>query len=125
MLKSPENFYEQHHKDVERVEKAKSAYDKHLEEAHEAGDLTKHPELWDQASAEYQAEAQEKIAESVKAGNYDVAEELIRGLRAHLDTNKEIEERGKREGLDKDEWEIYQTYRKRIESLITEISDPL
>ena len=125
MPKSPEQFYDQHRKDAERVEKAQSTYGKHLEEAREAGDLTKHPELWDQASAEYQAEAKEKIAEAVKVGNYDVAEELIRGLRAHLDTNKEIEERGKREGLDKDEWEIYQTYRKRIESLITEISNPL
>ncbi|MBI4812355.1 hypothetical protein HY798_02850 [Candidatus Falkowbacteria bacterium] len=92
MPKSPEQFYEQHHKDAERVEKAKSTYDKHLEEAREAGDLTKHPELWDQASAEYQAEAKEKIAEVVKAGNYDVAEELIRGLRAHLDTVEKYKE---------------------------------
>ncbi len=53
MPKSPEQFYDQHRKDAERVEKAQSAYDKHLEEAREAGDLTKHPELWDQASAEY------------------------------------------------------------------------
>lgn len=61
MPKSPEQFYDQHRKDAERVEKAQSAYDKHLEEARKAGDLTKHPELWDQASAEYQAEAQEKF----------------------------------------------------------------
>lgn len=125
MPKSPEQFYDQHRKDADRVEKAQSTYDKHLEEAREAGDLTKHPELWDQASAEYQVEVKEKIAEAVKAGNYDVAEELIRGLRAHLDTNKEIEERGKREGLDKDDWELFQSYRKGIESLISEISEPL
>lgn len=93
MLKSPEQFYDQHRKDAERVEKAQSAYDKHLEEAREAGDLTKHPELWDQASTEYQAEAREKIAEAVKAGNYDVAEELIRGLRAHLDTAERYKEK--------------------------------
>ncbi len=125
MPKSPEQFYEQHRKDAERVEKAESTYDKHLEEARGAGDLTKYPELWDQASAEYQAEAKEKIAEAVKAGNYDVAEELIRGLRTHLDTNKEIEERGKREGLNKEDWELYQSYREHIASLISEISDPL
>jgi len=64
-----------------------------LEQAREAGDLTKYPELWDQASAEYQAEAKEKIAEAVKAGNYDVAEELIRGLRAHLDTTEKYKEK--------------------------------
>jgi len=93
MPKSPEQFYDQHRKDAERVEKAQSAYDKHLEEAREAGDLTKHPELWDQASAEYQAEAKEKIAEAVKAGNYDVAEELICGLRAHLDTAEKYKEK--------------------------------
>lgn len=92
MLKSPEQFYEQHHKDAESVEKAQSTYDKHLEEAREAGDLTKHPELWDQASAEYKAEAKEKIAEAVKAGNYDVAEELLRGLRAHSDTVEKYKE---------------------------------
>lgn len=86
MPKSPEAFYEQHREDTEKVEKAQSTYDKHLEETREAGDLTKRPELWDQASAEYQSEAKEKIVEAVKAGNYDVAEELIRGLRAHLDT---------------------------------------
>lgn len=93
MSKSPEQFYDQHRKDAERVEKAQSAYDKHLEEAREAGDLTKHPELWDQASTEYQAEAKEKIAEAVKAGNYDMAEELIRGLRAHLDTVEKYKEK--------------------------------
>lgn len=93
MPKSPEQFYEQHHKDAERVEKAKSTYDKHLEEAREAGDLTKHPELWDQASAEYQAEAKEKIAEAMKTGNYNVVEELIRGLRAHLDTAEKYKEK--------------------------------
>ena len=125
MPKSPEQFYTQHQKDAERVEKAKSTYDKHLEEAREAGDLTKHPELWDQASAEYQAEAKEKIAEAAKAGNYDLAEELISGLRAHLETNKEIEERGKREGLDKEDWEMLQSYRKGIETLVSEISNPL
>ena len=85
MPKSPEQFYDQHRKDAERVEKAQSTYGKHLEEAREAGDLTKHPELWDQASVEYQIEAKEKIAEAVKAGNYDVVEELIHGLRAHLE----------------------------------------
>ncbi len=125
MSKSPEQFYDQHRKDAERVEKTKSAYDKHLEQAREAGDLTKHPELWDQASVEYQAEAKEKIAEAVKAGNYDMAEELISGLRVHLDTNKQIVEREKRGGLEQDEWETYQYYRKNIESLINEISDPL
>lgn len=93
MPKSPEQFYNQHRKDAERVEKTQSIYDKHLEEAREAGDLTKHPELWDQASAEYQAEAKEKIAEAVKAGNYDVAEELIRGLRAHLDIVEKYKEK--------------------------------
>ena len=92
MPKSPEQFYEQHRKDAEQVEKAQSVYDKHLEEARKAGDLTKRPELWDQASAEYQAEAKEKIAKAVKAGNYDVAEELIRGLRAHLEIVEKYKE---------------------------------
>lgn len=97
MPKSSEQFYEQHRRDTERVEKAQSAYDKHLKEARKAGDLTKHPELWDQASAEYQAEAREKIAEAVKAKNYDVAEELIRGLRAHLKTVEKYEEKEQEE----------------------------
>lgn len=95
MPKSPEQFYEQHRKDAERIDKAKSTYDKHLEEARQAGDLNQHPELWDEASAEYQTEVKQKIAEAVKAENYDIAEELIRGLRGHLNTikkNKELEE---------------------------------
>lgn len=93
MPKSPEQFYDQHRKDAEKVEKAQSAYDKHLEEAREAGDLTKHPELWDQASVKYQIEVKEKIAEAVKAENYDVAKELLRGLRAHLDTVEKYKEK--------------------------------
>lgn len=92
MPKSPEQFYSQHQKDAERVEKAKNTYDKHLETAREAGDLTKHPELWDQASAEYQTEVKEKISEATQAEDYDRAEELIRGLKSHLATTEKYKE---------------------------------
>lgn len=96
MPKTPEELYEQHRKDVERIEKAKKVYEKHLEEARKAADLIKHPELWDQASKEYQAETKKKITEALKSGNYTLAEELLHGLRQHQETikkYKEIEEK--------------------------------
>ena len=86
--KSPEQLYSEHREDAENLEKSKSEYDKHLAEAKEAGDINKHPELREQASAEYLAETKEKIAEAVKAGNYEGAEKLLHDIQSHLAVKK-------------------------------------
>lgn len=74
MKKSPEKFYQQHKEDADIVKEreeeyqkqlektrrakedlthSKHIYDKDLKEAREAGDIIKHPELWDKAYEEY------------------------------------------------------------------------
>ncbi len=75
---------EQHQNPPEGSEMAKPTYDQQLKEP-ETGDLTEYPDLWDQASDEYKAEARVNIIKAVLDGNYDLAEELIRGIRFHGD----------------------------------------
>lgn len=125
MSKSPEQFYSQHGSDAKRLDKAKDSYEKHLEEARQAADLTQHPELWDQASNEYQAEAREKMAEAAKGGDYDRVAEIVRGLRDHAETIRKNQERQKRGGLEAEEYEKYQRYVERVASYAQEIADSL
>lgn len=99
MSKSPEEFYAQHREDAEQLNKSKSTYEKNLQEAQEVGDITKHPELLDEASGEYKEVVKQKIRVALHEENYDLAEELFRKLRVHIENPEKIALRELKEKL--------------------------
>ena len=90
--KAPEKFYNQHHRDAERLDKAKDTLDKHLQKSNEQINQNS-SDYWDQASTEYRHQAKDRLGQATKSEDYAAVEGLAHSLRKHSDTNENFEQR--------------------------------
>lgn len=70
-----------------RLDVAKTEYAALLAEVREIGDPVKHPELWEEASSDYQAERKKQIKAALAVEDFKTAQKFIKELKEHLEKN--------------------------------------
>lgn len=85
-----EKLYDEHKKASEGLGIARKTYRNNLKEANEVGDVNKHPELYDEASKDYQEYAKTKIKELMDSNDLAQAKIILSQLEMHTNPPKEI-----------------------------------